>query len=672
MAVDSLSQAQIFEGIKYHISLDLPSAQQVQLRSILNSNGAHEVGANSATRIITDQAHFSAFQKPQCTPAVVTPQWVFASIKSGVKQLSRHYSADPAMFFSSLVISVPGSQIAPPHADLIRAIITKYGGQWAPTTTEDVTHLITDAMLDSEPLPPSNPVVVSHKWILDSFERQSRQDIAPYVVLKCTSDTHPTPRPTRSSARGNAKPIVPIPDQRQLPFLPLEIVMKIHLMCRDLALDEFKSYPYIHTLLRISQVCQRWRAIAHYNGPLWTHIFLDFHTKKAYKRVSKLAEVGWIARSGSYPLSFKIGSYFPNAPNPAIDFLLVHASRIRDLSLQLPAPQFYRFLCLKPGSFPSLETITLDVIPRCNWDVDPAMLGMTRAEFFADEMPYGPEPDPGILWGGLCTPASVFQNMPKLREVKINADCDGFDPHILSLPWASLTDINIESVEMGVADTAHLFKLIVKAHRFSFCTGLSQGPIMPPLRTVRLPIHRLGWHGYLVDDTSIFAPLILPNLVSLDMRDASDETLRMLREHAPFQLQELRLVFSKLTFSATAAFLHEMHTMTTLKLVASIALTDELMEFLTYDARVPVLPALKNLDLSDRQKYFHEHTVLRMVESRWLSDNCAPHLQQSFHPVLRSSLFPRPRFSEGYWIGLQRLTKKLAIELWVESLSLES
>jgi hypothetical protein len=87
----------------------------------------------------------------------------------------------------------------------------------------------------------------------------------------------------------------------------------------------------------------------------------------------------------------------------------------------------------------------------------------------------------------------------------------------------------------------------------------------------------------------------------------------MLREHAPFQLQELRLVFSKLTFSATAAFLHEMHTMTTLKLVASIALKDELMEFLTYDARVPVLPALKNLDLSDRQKYFHEHTVLRMV-----------------------------------------------------------
>jgi hypothetical protein len=96
----------------------------------------------------------------------------------------------------------------------------------------------------------------------------------------------------------------------------------------------------------------------------------------------------------------------------------------------------------------------------------------------------------------------------------------------------------------------------------------------------------------------IFAPL---NLVSLDMHDASDKTLYMLREHAPFQLEELRLVVSKLTFSAAAAFLREMHVVTTLKLVASIALTDELMEFLTYDARVPVLPALKSLDLSDRQ-----------------------------------------------------------------------
>ncbi|KAJ6586024.1 hypothetical protein B0H19DRAFT_429387 [Mycena capillaripes] len=625
MAIDNRSKGQIFEGIKYHISPHLPGPQKAQLRSILNSNGAHEIGAKSATRIITDQAHFSEFQKPQCTAALVTPQWAFASNKSGVKQLSRHYSADSAMFFSSLVISVLG--ITPPHADLIQAIITKYGGQWAATLTEDVTHLIADTVLDSVPLPAfNNAVVVSHKWIRDSFERESRQDIAPYVLLE-RNDAHSASQMSRPVGLSKAKPTALIPDQRQLPFLPLEIIMKIHLICRDLALDEFKSFPYIHALLRISQVCQRWRAIAHCNGPLWTSIFLDFHSTKAYKRLSKLAEVGWIARSGSYPLSVKIRSYFPNAPNPAIDFLLAHASRIRDLSLQLPTPQFYRFLRLKPGSFPCLEKITLRAIPRCNWDVDPAMLGMTRAELFADELPYT-ESDPGILWGGLCAPSSVFKNMPKLREVKIDAHCDGFDPHLLGLPWASLTDIEIQSVDIGVDDTAHLLKLIVNAHRLSFCTGLSQGPVMPLIRAVRLPINRLSWHGYLVDDVSIFAPLILPNLISLDMRDVSDETLRILREHAPFKLEELHLVFSKLSFPATAVFLRDMHAMTTLKLTASIALTDELMEFLTYDARAPVLPALKILALDDRQKYFHERAMLLMVESRWLGNKAAPHLQQ--------------------------------------------
>jgi hypothetical protein len=84
---------------------------------------------------------------------------------------------------------------------------------------------------------------------------------------------------------------------------------------------------------------------------------LDFRTEKAYKRASKRAEVGWIAWSGSYRLSVKIRSYFPN---PAIDFRLVHASRIRELSLQLPAPQFYRFMRIKPGSFSALER-TLDL-----------------------------------------------------------------------------------------------------------------------------------------------------------------------------------------------------------------------------------------------------------------------------------------------------------------------
>ncbi|KAJ7806495.1 hypothetical protein B0H13DRAFT_2387082 [Mycena leptocephala] len=132
MAADNMPKGQMFHGIKYHICPGLPNTQQAELRSILNSDGASEVSEPKvATRIITDQAHFSAFQVPQYNAAIVTPQWVFASIDAGMKQPSRYYSADPAMFFTSMVVSVLG--ISPPHADLIRAIVIKYSGQWEAT-----------------------------------------------------------------------------------------------------------------------------------------------------------------------------------------------------------------------------------------------------------------------------------------------------------------------------------------------------------------------------------------------------------------------------------------------------------------------------------------------------------------------------------------------------------
>jgi hypothetical protein len=263
---------------------------------------------------------------------------------------------------------------------------------------------------------------------------------------------------------------------------------------------------------------------------------------------------------------------------------------------------------------------------------------MTREEFFADEMPYG-ESDPELLWADLGAAASVFRNTPKLHDVTIEAHCGGIDPLILRLPWASLTDIDIGSVEMGVNDTREVLQLLVNVLSLSFCTGPSQGRIMPRTQAVRLPVRQLTWRGLFVSDVTIFAPLILSNLTSLDLRDASDASLRLLRERAPFNLEKLDLVFTRLTFSATAAFIREMHALTSLDLRLSIALTDELMEFLTFDAHRPVLPALTDLFLFDHRKYFDERIMLRMVESRWQGAGpCAPPLRKlsiSTKPPLR-------------------------------------
>ncbi|KAJ7642851.1 hypothetical protein B0H17DRAFT_1148747 [Mycena rosella] len=616
MAVDG----QLFRGVKYWICSSLPGTEQARLRHDLDGNGAqHASELKLATRVLTNRVHFSEFQGPECKAALVTPQWVYDSVNAGMKQLSKYYSADPAMLFSSLVISAVG--VSATHANLIRTIVTKFGGQWTATLTKQITHLIVDTLLDSSLPINSHIIVVSHAWFSDSLELESLQDTAQYELLRrkgtssSASAAHQLTTPSKAQIRT---PTIP---RESLPFLPFEILCKIHLICRDLAFDE--ATRYISTLLGLSQVCQRWRGITHCNSPLWTHISLDFHTKKSYNRLVKLVESRWIARSGSHPLTVNIRSYYPRSPNPAMDFLVAHAPRIRDLSLRLAAEQFHSFFRIAPKSFPTLETVTLSVIPTSDLVFDPN-LGMTRSEYFAVDMAYG-DVDPGMLWGNMNFPISVFKNAPKLRGITINTGGD-MDPHILRLPWTSLTHVDLRYVAMGVHDTRRLLPLLVNVVEFNSSTGPLQGRIMPPVSAFKLPIQKLTWTGLRVCDISIFIPLILPNLKSLDMREGSGRSLLVLQEHSSFALQELTLTFFELSFPVLSKVARATPSITTLELRLSTALTEQLMEFLTFDDRKPILPHLKNLTLFDRcpHPYFSERTMMRMVESRWSPGTVPP------------------------------------------------
>ncbi|KAJ7115461.1 hypothetical protein C8R44DRAFT_224034 [Mycena epipterygia] len=613
MVVDTDPRANIFQGVKYHICPCLPAREE--LRHILEINGAQEAeNLKVATRVIIDQLHFSQFQELQCTATLVTPQWVYGSVKAGVKQPAQYFSADPALFFSSLVVSVVG--VSATHADLVRTITTKYGGQWEETLTENVTHLIADNALGARRSTNLHPIVLSHAWFADSIRLESLQDTTSYElaersVSERSDDSaytiHHFPDPAPKTVRTACS--------RPLPFIPFEIIAKIFLMNRDLDLDQLRGC--IHVLLNLSQVCQRWREIAHDTTPLWNHIFLDFHTKKSYNRRVKLAEA-WIARSGSHPLSVDIRSYYPlNAgPNPSIDFLVAHASRIRNLSMKLPAARFCTFFQIAERSLPALETVTLSIIPKSSMVFD-ASLGMTRAEFFAEDFFDGLEPDSGMLWGDLNCPVSVFQHATNLRSLSIDAIGVNINPHILGLPWSSLTDIDLPYVSMGLRDTWDLLPFLVNVINFNFSNNSSQGPVMALLAPLKLPIRTLKWAGLGVNDTSIFSPLILPELTHLEMREGTDCTLLCLRQYSSFALQKLDLTFFQLSFPAISKFLRDTPSITTLRLYFSVALTDALMEFLTYDAQKPILPRLVDLDLFDREKYFTESAMMRMVESRW-------------------------------------------------------
>ncbi|KAJ7851551.1 hypothetical protein B0H13DRAFT_2360038 [Mycena leptocephala] len=125
---------ELFRGVVYHIGTCTDGGDLIGL--LLERNGATEASTPKvATRIITDHEHFLIFQDMGCTAFMVTAEWVYSTVKAGVKRPSHHYSADPAMFISSIVVSVFGLPVA--NAEAIGTVITEYGGQWSPTLADN-------------------------------------------------------------------------------------------------------------------------------------------------------------------------------------------------------------------------------------------------------------------------------------------------------------------------------------------------------------------------------------------------------------------------------------------------------------------------------------------------------------------------------------------------------
>ncbi|KAJ6590410.1 hypothetical protein DFH09DRAFT_1074048 [Mycena vulgaris] len=398
-----------------------------------------------------------------------------------------------------------------------------------------------------------------------------------------------------------------------LPFVPFEILAKIFIASRDIILEDRR--PSMAALLRVSQVCARWRDIAHFIAALWTHLFLNFHSKRRYTRVQKLVQ-SWIARSGTQALAVHVYSCYPRPHNPVIDFVLAHASRIRELSLRLPTAHFRPFLQAPPGTFPVLETVSMTVIPKSETMYD-ASWGESRDEFFGIDTGFAGEFDRGILWADMGH-ITVLQNTPSLRRLAIESSFTNLDSRTLPLAWGELTEIDFSFVTISVFDCAFMLPMCTGLVRLTFSTDSSNGPCMPQIPPVTIPnLQAVDWQGFHVDDLSIFSPLILPSLLSLKMREGDEESVLFLRSNSPFALRELELVFFTLSFPRFSKFLRDMPSLTKIELYQCITLTDELFAFLAYDARTPVLPWLARLVLCSGHQHFSEPCMVRMVASRW-------------------------------------------------------
>ncbi|KAJ7156417.1 hypothetical protein C8R46DRAFT_1356064 [Mycena filopes] len=448
---------------------------------------------------------------------------------------------------------------------------------------------------------------------------------------------------------------------KALPVLPVEVVGEIFLAFHDLYPQE--SPHSMLALLKVSQISGRWRAIAHHTTALWTHIALEFHTRRQYHRLREQIS-RWVARSHPRPLTVTIRSCYPDPQNPIIDFVLAHASRIHSLCLTLPQHHFHPLLLSPGGVFILLDTLTLSTMAKVETVFDPAF-GVSRSEFFSDAAYYGKggEVD-GILWKSAGPQFSVFGNLPRLRNVTIDSDdINDLDIHMFPISWANLTHINLTLVTLGVHDTAYLLPLCVRAEVLCFST--SSDDRAPSIPSFTLPLVSLEWVGFNADALSVFEPLAVPHLTSLYLRDACEETLRSLQTRSSFALQRLSLCFVYLTLPYLLSLLRGMPSLTILELYLCIDISDALLAFLAYTETAPVLPSLTKFVIcaGDQQSTFDERAMLRMVASRW---RATPFTQIRI-ATARPAPCPRPTAAD---VAHSRVLARIA-ELRLEGLEFE-
>ncbi|KAJ7270388.1 hypothetical protein C8J57DRAFT_1605347 [Mycena rebaudengoi] len=596
-----LEKGLIFRGVLYHIDRSYDSGDLLCI--LLDENGGKAADTvKNATRIIVDPAHFTTYER-SCNAEIVTPEWVYSSVKSGVKRPSRYYSADPHMVFSSIVVSAVGLT-----AGFVRTAITNGGGQWLPKITADVTHLVVDASARESDFTGFQPIVVADRWVHDSLVQKALRPTAPYekfTASECkvggntisASQRFCEALHTNRNTGSKLHDELSINTAGPLPFVPFEILSKVFIEFRDITLDE--SQPSLSALLLVSQVCGRWRDIAHCTRDLWVYMPLNFHAKRHYRRIYKLLEL-WAARSHPRALQMTVRSCYPRPENPVIDFILANSSRIRELSLNLPAAHFHRFLRAPAGSFQLLEKLSMDVIPKSETIYKPWTLGVVAPQIVA--------------------PITSLAKTPRLRSISVSTGgFRNFDPRMFPLAWGSLTNIDLTYVTLSMLDMAYLLPQFARVERLIFATHDEMGPSMPSIPRVRLPqLAELNYFGFNVDDVSIFDRLILPRLTTLELREACQESIYALRTNAAFGLREITLVFVHLTIPRLSAFLREMPSLTSLELRMCFNTTDDFLLFLTYNHQSnAVLPHLERLVLADHAQHFFESSMLRMMESRW-------------------------------------------------------
>ncbi|KAI1313478.1 hypothetical protein EDD11_002539 [Mortierella claussenii] len=142
---------QFFQNVAFYLNPFLGSTRIAELEKILYVHGGTrtqnaESGAQMSlafrpTHIITDDLDIPDYRHAAARGIhIVKPEWVLRSARMGKQLNPQHFSADPAMIFSGVVLTATG--LPQYDRDLIANAVEDYGGLFTASLTSDVTHMI--------------------------------------------------------------------------------------------------------------------------------------------------------------------------------------------------------------------------------------------------------------------------------------------------------------------------------------------------------------------------------------------------------------------------------------------------------------------------------------------------------------------------------------------------
>ncbi|KAJ7461523.1 hypothetical protein FB451DRAFT_1095826 [Mycena latifolia] len=373
--------------------------------------------------------------------------------------------------------------------------------------------------------------------------------------------------------------------------LPTELLVEIFLF--SLPLQYFAERDN-NTIIRLSQVCHRWREVAHSTPFFWA----EFHIKIEEDSPSDAYIAGmkaWLDRSLNLPVTLWFSSEFVAADLSALANAIIPSlgRRVKELHLNLAS-----FASLHPLFAHSLDSLEILNI-RAYW----------------------PEQDIRIPTIDLCILA------PRLRSIKLDLDyLDGF-----IVPWSQLTNIHIYEVPSACLEmllqcsNLEVASVWTADWRWAHLTNAATHPVtvLPNLRSLSFVV------GIVDDDDDddragnieqFFRPLALPALTSLamDLEGASTVDFSHFQLQSP-NLQDIALRDSTISSEGLISLLRCAPAVRSLRLFAcSNCIDDSFLRALQFDDTDtdPVAPLLENLDLDEIGDNFEETSLETMIRSR--------------------------------------------------------